>query len=197
MRVTLYSWLRDKGHPSVHDIQTSLPISPAQFEEIRQKLDATKEEILIHSAECALPVFNDVIDREEVFDTVNAFAQRLEQAAQTGQLPLYKAMLEADECGSLEKAILWGNRLSEFRLEPGVSTPHQLGELFLKNEHGPQAEKLAEYVDMREYGKAKAAECGAVQTRYGYLFRVDNGMEQSQACTQPDEQDLPQEQSMM
>lgn len=89
-------------------------------------------------------------------------------------MAVYKSLLEAEDCRSLDAAVKLLDTLDDYSLSRQIGSPADIAEERLrKAARGQSAETLISRVDMERYGEALLEENGGELTSYGLLTRKD------------------------
>lgn len=105
---------------------------------------------------------------------LNNFAVQLRQINDIGKLPKLNAGLSANQCNSVNQAILLAERLEHFHFDAKIKTYTDLVYDELENViGGRQAEELRQCLDIEKYGRILQQGYNAEFTEYGMVTRDD------------------------
>lgn len=176
LRVQYYRYDLKANSDCEGSITEDLPISIEWYQQILSDLSSTEEELTLIPKYCIIPSMMEYISNTEPLENLNALAVCLDGARAMGKLPLYKALLEATECESVEDAAKLGCRLHEYRLDSSITDAADYAKTHLASKLGAdEASRIAKRQDLREYGQELAESKNVVVTDYGYLSRHDGG----------------------
>ena len=146
----------------VHDI--TLPTDETAFENITA----------IQITDCVCPMLKGMDINDVDISALNNFAVQLQQINDIGKLPKLNAVLSANQCNSVNQAILLAERLEHFNLDAKIKTYADLVYDELENViGGRQAEELRQCLDIEKYGRILQQGYNAVFTEYGMVTRDD------------------------
>lgn len=172
------------------ELITPFPITTEDYRGVLDERYCTEDELSYIPQYCIIPSILDYLGDMEHVEDLNALAVCLDGAKATGNLPLYKAVLEATECESVKVAAHLGARLHEYNLDTSITEPAQYAKADLAAKFGQEeGARLAKYMDLAYYADDAMDKDGVVATEYGYLHRLDHAPIQSQ-----DEADIEQDQ---
>ena len=108
-------------------------------------------------------------------ETFNHFAEVVEaMPSPEKQIPKLNAVLGANQCSSVDHAILLAERLEHFNLDAEIKNYADLVYDELENViGGRQAEELRQCLDIEKYGRILQQGYNAVFTEYGMVTRDD------------------------
>ena len=145
-----------------HDI--TLPTDKTAFENIAA----------IQITDCVCPMLKGININCEDISPLNNFAVQLRQISDIGKLPKLNAVLSANQCSSVDQAILLAERLEHFNLDAKIKTYADLVYDELENViGGRQAEELRQCLDIEKYGRILQQGYNAEFTEYGMVTRDD------------------------
>ena len=145
-----------------HDI--TLPTDKTAFENIAA----------IQITDCVCPMLKGININCEDISPLNNFAVQLRQISDIGKLPKLNAVLSANQCSSVDQAILLAERLEHFNLDAKIKTYADLVYDELENViGGRQAEELRQCLDIEKYGRILQQGYNAEFTEYGIVTRDD------------------------
>lgn len=146
----------------VHDI--TLPTDKTAFENIAA----------IQITDCVCPMLKGININCEDISPLNNFAVQLRQISDIGKLPKLNAVLSANQCSSVDQAILLAEKLEHFNLDAQIKNNADLVYDELENViGGRQAEELRQCLDIEKYGKILQQGYNAEFTEYGMVTRDD------------------------
>ena len=146
----------------VHDI--TLPTDETAFENITA----------IQITDCVCPMLKGMDINDVDISALNNFAVQLQQINDIGKLPKLNAVLSANQCNSVNQAILLAERLEHFNLDAKINDYADLVYDELENViGGKQAEELRQCLDIEKYGRILQQGYNAVFTEYGMVTRDD------------------------
>ena len=101
-------------------------------------------------------------------------AHRLAELEVDGELPKYKALVEATGCDDICQALSLADELDQYMLNQKCRTPEEVAESAI-NFTVPQREipALLPHVDLYQYGQALIQAGGGELTDYGLIERCD------------------------
>ena len=145
-----------------HDI--TLPTDKTAFENIAA----------IQITDCVCPMLKGININCEDISPLNNFAVQLRQISDIGKLPKLNAVLSANQCSSVDQAILLAEKLEHFDLDAQIKNYADLVYDELENViGGRQAEELRQCLDIEKYGKILQQGYNAEFTEYGMVTRDD------------------------
>lgn len=145
-----------------HDI--TLPTDKTAFENIAA----------IQITDCVCPMLKGININCEDISPLNNFAVQLRQISDIGKLPKLNAVLSANQCSSVDQAILLAEKLEHFNLDAQIKNYADLMYDELENViGGRQAEELRQCLDIEKYGRILQQGYNAEFTEYGMVTRDD------------------------
>ena len=145
-----------------HDI--TLPTDKTAFENIAA----------IQITDCVCPMLKGININCEDISPLNNFAVQLRQISDIGKLPKLNAVLSANQCSSVDQAILLAEKLEHFNLDAQIKNYADLVYDELENViGGRQAEELRQCLDIEKYGRILQQDYNAEFTEYGMVTRDD------------------------
>lgn len=163
-----------EGHQWLH-IPLDLPASDVELQGVLWELDTPSwDEVIITDCDSALPGLTDMADMLDGIEQLNELAHMLKDLDADGNLPKFKALMEATECGDLDIAMQLAKHLDEYIFTANISSPREaaLEEMKVVMDDST-AELLTKYVDLYGYGNAIIQRDNAQLTQYGLLERED------------------------
>ena len=123
---------------------------------------------------CVCPMLKGMDINDVDISALNNFAVQLQQINDIGKLPKLNAVLSANQCNSVNQAILLAERLEHFNLDAKINDYADLVYDELENViGGKQAEELRQCLDIEKYGRILQQGYNAVFTEYGMVTRDD------------------------
>lgn len=123
--------------------------------------------------DCAVPFFMDTIEKAGDIGEINRFAGMLEEVEKQGQMQVYKAVLQATKCRSIEQAEELGSNLEEeYVLFHEKGNPIEIAENWLSEQYAEDIDLFSEE-DLYHIGQRYMEKYPTVKTEYGYLQRYD------------------------
>ena len=145
-----------------HDIV--LPTDKTAFENIT----------VIQITDSVCPMLKEMDINDVDVSALNNFAVQLRQISDIGKLPKLNAVLSANQCSSVDQAILLAERLEHFNLDAEIKNYTDLVYDELENViGGRQAEELRLCLDIEKYGRILQQGYNAEFTEYGMVTRDD------------------------
>ena len=166
-------------HPDLEDNQTVTLTLPAPAEELKkaQKQLGTDswEDVIVLNYDGIIPQATEFADMPANLETFNHFAEVVEaMPSPEKQIPKLNAVLGANQCSSVDHAILLAERLEHFNLDAEIKNYADLVYDELENViGGRQAEELRQCLDIEKYGRILQQGYNAVFTEYGMVTRDD------------------------
>lgn len=164
----------DPAYDNDKTIRLKLPAAEDTVDAALQELDvAGWDEVGWKCLDCRVPSLVELITDEEDPGTIIAFAQKLD-AVPAGQLAVYKALVEAADCGSLDTALALTDGLSQYSLSPQLCLPEDAAKAYL-DQLLPQKELeyIQPYINWPGLGQALLDDSGGALTEYGLIERKD------------------------
>lgn len=125
----------------------------------------------VRCVDCAAPALIGIAGGMERMDLL---ARRLSGLEEAGDLPKYKALLEAVHCDDALLALSLVDGLDQYTFSPNLLEPMDVAMECLKTMLPDDAVKLlAPYVDLPRYGQAVLEQTDGQLTSYGLIQRVD------------------------
>lgn len=124
-------------------------------------------------SDCAVPSLTQMISEEPDLSAINSLARELADIGPES-LTACKALLEAAECGDLQRAGALLGELGEYTFSPQPDAPAQyamdaLSAILPEKD----AAQLIPHLDLRGYGQALLQDRNAVMTSFGLIQRKD------------------------
>ena len=168
-------------------IQMQLPAPEEQIQAALEKLGAKDwNDVAASIQDCAVPqLIHEVYLNGEV-PQIMELAQCLQELDAQGELPKYKALLAADDCGrDLSRMIAFAAKMDEYIINPRTSCPEDVAMSELRVMIGnAEADVFAQYGDLVSFGRSLLERDHSIITDYGLIERQDgqpvHNMEASQ-----------------
>lgn len=138
----------------------------------------------VQCVDCAAPALTGLTGTMGTWDML---AHRLAELEVDGELPKYKALVEAVGCDDICLALSLADGLDQYAFDPKVREPEDVARaalgIMLPDE---EIKLLTPYLNMRQYGQAVLEQGGGMLTGHGLMERCDGhpilsmGREQSQ-----------------
>lgn len=121
--------------------------------------------------DCAAPALTGL---SGVMATLDMLAHRLTYLTVDGEMPKYKALLEATGCDDIRWALALADGLDQYTFSPDLLEQEDVAMECLKTMLPDNEVKLlAPYVDLPRYGQAVLEQTDGQLTSYGLIQRVD------------------------
>lgn len=161
-------------------VQLRLPASEGELQAALEKLGRKdRNDIAASVWDSPLPWLNHTIYFEEELPQILELSTRLSELDGQGQLTKYKAILAANNCEDLSRALSLAGTVDEHLFEPKAGSPEDVAREELEVVICEKdAETLMPYIDLQGYGRALLERDHAVITEYGLVER--SGGEQVQ-----------------
>lgn len=117
--------------------------------------------------DCAAPMLNGLSGR---LDFLNYLSHRMTELELDGELPKYKAVLEATGCDDISRALTLADELDGYAFDPDLLEPDEVASRYLKGLL-PKKElaALLPNVNLYRYGQKIMEQSGGKLTGYGYI----------------------------
>lgn len=160
--------------------QLRLPASEGEVQAALEKLGRKDwNDVAASVWDSPLPWLNHTMYFEGELPQILELSTRLSELDGQGQLTKYKAILAANNCEDLSRALSLAGTVDEHLFEPKASSPEDVAreelEVVICEKN---AETLMPYIDLHGYGRALLERDHAVITEYGLVERP--GREQVQ-----------------
>lgn len=165
-------------------VQLRLPASEGEMQAALEKLGRKERNDVAASVwDSPLPWLNHTMYFEEELPQILELSTRLSELDGQGQLTKYKAILAANNCEDLSRALSLAGTVDEHLFEPKAGSPEDVAREELEVVICEKdAETLMPYIDLQGYGRALLERDHAVITEYGLVER--SGGEQTQDMEQ-------------
>ncbi len=165
-------------------VQLRLPASEGEMQAALEKLGRKdRNDVAASVWDSPLPWLNHTIYFEEELPQILELSTRLSELDGQGQLTKYKAILAANNCEDLSRALSLAGTVDEHLFEPKAGSPEDVAREELEVVICEKdAETLMPYIDLQGYGRALLERDHAVITEYGLVER--SGGEQTQDMEQ-------------
>ena len=152
-----------------------LPTTKEQFNELPGKLGLEDwMGTAMVSFDGPLPNFDRTIISTDELPELNSLAERIQTIAARGELPKYKAVMTAERCQDLDKALSLADALDAYYYTPSQRTLEEIGREELRFLMDNDAAELAmQHMNLLTYGKAVMERHHSVLTDYGTVERRD------------------------
>lgn len=167
-------YFNDPNYDSEKIIRLKLPAGEDTVDAALAELDvAGWDEVGWTCLDCRVPSLVELITDEEDPDTIIASAHKLDSMP-ADQLVMYKALMEAADCDSLDSALDLIDGLSQYSLSPQQRLPEDAAKAYL-SQLLPQKELeyIQPYINWPDLGQALLEDHGVALTEYGLLERKD------------------------
>lgn len=173
-RIGIVDCMRDDSGPRKVEY-LELPATEKQLNEFPGKLGLEDwMGTAMFSLDGPLPDFDRQIISTDELPELNDLAKRIQTLTARGDLPKYKAVLSAESCQDLDKALSLADALDAYYYMPSLRTVEEAGreELRFLMDHNA-AELAMQHINLATYGKAVMERHHAVLTDYGTVERRD------------------------
>ena len=166
-------------HPDLEDNQTvtlTLPASAEKLKKAQKQLGADSwEGVVVLDYDGIIPQAAEFAGLPAELGAFNHFAEVVEtMPSREKQIPKLKATISANQCSSVDQAILLAERLEHFNLDAKIKNYADLVYDELENVIGDrQAEELRQCLDIEKYGRILQQGYNAEFTEYGMVTRDD------------------------
>ena len=157
-------------------VTLTLPTSAEELKKAQKKLGADGwEGVVILDYDGIIPQAMEFSNLPAELEAFNHFAEVVEaMPSREKQVPKLKAVLGANQCSSVDQAILLAERLEHFNLDAQIKNYADLVYDELENViGGRQAEELRQCLDIEKYGRILQQGYNAEFTEYGMVTRDD------------------------
>ena len=154
-------------------VQLRLPASEGELQAALEKLGRKdRNDIAASVWDSPLPWLNHTIYFEEELPQILELSTRLSELDGQGQLTKYKAILAANNCEDLSRALSLAGTVDEHLFEPKAGSPEDVAREELEVVICEKdAETLMPYIDLQGYGRALLERDHAIITEYGLVGR--------------------------
>ncbi len=156
-------------------LQLRLPAPEGQMREALEKLGAESWRNVAASIwDCPIPRLNHTMYLDGEAPQILELSKRLQELDARGELPRYKAILAAMDCGDIGQAAAIATAVDEYIFDPAVSSPEDvaMGELCVMTGQECAAD-FAQYVNLTAFGRSLLERDHGVITGYGLIERRD------------------------
>ena len=155
-------------------LQLRLPASEGEMQAALEKLGRKdRNDVAASVWDSPLPWLNHTIYFEKELPHILELSTRLSELDGQGQLTKYKAILAANNCEDLSRAISLAGTVDEHLFEPKAGSPEDVAREELEVVICEKdAETLMPYIDLQGYGRALLERDHAVITEYGLVARA-------------------------
>ena len=174
-RLVLDNYPFDEENHKPIQVPVDFPATEEELDAALEALDAPSwEEVIIDSCdspisglECAIDCFLDI-------DQINELAASVKQIMDRGNLPKFKAVLEATKCTDLDDMIDLAGQLDQYVFEANHQTYEDIALSDLRVIAGESTlELLTPHVNLYAYGQAVAEKMNLTLSSYGAVSRRD------------------------
>lgn len=154
--------------------QLRLPASEGEVQAALEKLGRKDwNDVAASVWDSPLPWLNHTMYFEGELPQILELSTRLSELDGQGQLTKYKAILAANNCENLSRAISLAGTVDEHLFEPKISSPEDVAREELEVVICEKdAETLMPYIDLQGYGRALLERDHAIITGYGLVERA-------------------------
>lgn len=157
-------------------VTLTLPAPAEELKKAQKQLGTDSwEDVIVLNYDGIIPQATEFADMPANLETFNHFAEVVEAMPYPEkQIPKLNAVLGANQCSSVDHAILLAERLEHFNLDAEIKNYADLVYDELENViGGRQAEELRQCLDIEKYGRILQQGYNAVFTEYGMVTRDD------------------------
>ena len=157
-------------------VTLTLPAPAEELKKAQKQLGTDSwEDVIVLNYDGIIPQATEFADMPANLETFNHFAEVVEaMLSPEKQIPKLNAVLGANQCSSVDHAILLAERLEHFNLDAEIKNYADLVYDELENViGGRQAEELRQCLDIEKYGRILQQGYNAVFTEYGMVTRDD------------------------
>lgn len=157
-------------------VTLTLPAPAEELKKAQKQLGTDSwEDVIVLNYDGIIPQATEFADMPANLETFNHFAEVVEaMPSPEKQIPKLNAVLGANQCSSVDHAILLAERLEHFNLDAEIKNYADLVYDELENViGGRQAEELRQCLDIEKYGRILQQGYNAVFTEYGMVTRDD------------------------
>lgn len=165
-------------------VQLELPASEKQVQATLEKLGRKDwKDVVASILDCPIPRLSHQMLLDNEIPQVLELARCLRELDVQGDMPKYKALLEAEDCSQPALAVALASKIDEYGLMPDIRTPEEAARGDLGISIDPiTLGRLMPYVDLYGYGKDVLERFDARLTSYGWLDRsTGQEMEEEQS----------------
>ena len=165
----------DGGQPNDnHTVSLKLPASEIEIAAALQEIGAESiYDCCFYGYESVIvPQLSDCYGDNDDFYILNEFAKEITKL-DDDSIVLYKAMLEAVQCGNFETAVSVYGKMEKFTLEKNCISPSDYADKALESLDIPVKEELNFYLSKEGYGRSLMQHDGVDRTSYGMLIPMD------------------------
>ena len=154
-------------------VQLRLPASEGEVQAALEKLGKDWDDVAVSVWDSPLPWLNHTMYFEGELPQILELSVRLSDLDGQGQLTKYKAILAANNCEELSRAISLAGTVDKHLFGPKTSSPEDVAREELEVVICEKdAETLMPYIDLQGYGRALLERDHAVITGYGLVERA-------------------------
>lgn len=189
-RLTLISMPPDSNIPpeDMPSVPLDLPAGEREIGSALRKLGAASLDDCVFS-HCAspIPALDQAFSFSEDIGKMNELASRLSELGKNGQLPKFKAALEAANCSDIDEALDLTHNLDCFDFYPDLISPEDYAkQRFLEKYHIPADEPMTAQLRFVQSDAPKMEQDMAFATPYGIIRRSGRQPELQLSRTEPE-----------
>lgn len=138
---------------------------------------ASLEECVFTHCSSPIPMLEQAFSFSEDIDKMNLLAERIRELEAAGELPKFKAALEAADCSDIDQALNLTENLDCYDFYPDLSSPEEYArQEFLKRYHIPESDPDLKLLRFYCCDPKWMQETKAITTPYGIIRRNDREM---------------------
>lgn len=171
--------------------ENSIPLNlPATTDDIVSALEQAEavslQECVFYRFESTVPQLKNCFGDMDDFHELNELAGQIQELERHGELPKFKALLEAAECENVFDALNLVQNLDSYNFNTEIADPCAYAKSVLEKLEIPAKDMFFEMTDLRGYGRLLMTQNDMHITEYGIISRKDGGpiieQEQSEMC---------------
>ena len=168
-------------------VTLKLPATPQEMDAALDAVGAADwKDVDFQCVDCQVPDLVDVITECGSVEQANRAAQTLDDLTNR-QMTVYKALLEAKGCSSLDEAVKMAGQLDQYILSPEFASAEDVGLSCLQTIMGDdEAALIQPYVNLYAYGASMIQRFHYSMTTYGAIERRDGEPVREVSGKQPD-----------
>ena len=157
-------------------IPVQLPTSDEELQDILARLGKPDwNGVMSAILDCSVPSMNKRLFLEDDIPQVIEWAKALQTLDKEGSLPKYKALLNAENCEDLSKAVSLIDELDQYTFCPEYGSVSEVAKGQLHLILGErEAKMLLPHLDLNGYGKDLIQYLGGAVTPYGFLEKRES-----------------------
>ena len=174
-RLILNNCSSDEDHLNEHPLTLDLPVSEEDLHAALVKLNVLSwDEALITEYDGAIPHLDEIAESSDGVEQINELAAAVKQVMDRGELPKFKAVLEATKCTDLDAMTDLAGQLDQYIFEQNHQVYEEIALADLRVIAGESAlEMLVPHVNLHAYGQAVAEKMNLALSSYGAISRRD------------------------